>query len=249
MHKIKPGTFVAGTIESNFKGTIESFVARNITFSFMSSVKETPAYWKQFLNDVLAMVKQLGIPTYFLTLSCADLRREELPYIINKLNSLGLRDEDLKSLSCEERSNLLKHNPVFVARHFQYKVVFFLSWNIMLFILNFKKKLAHMSFHSYGFSMHEYWKRNCLTNTQLLDHLTDLELFELVKTYQVYVHRRTCWKYYKNECPFSYGRYFTEKTIITKPLDSKFSNEEKQKILTWRNTLLRQAKSYIDNAK
>ena len=127
MYKVKPGTLAAGTIESNFKGTVKRFVARNITFSFMSSVKETPAYWKQFLNDVLTMAKQLGIPTYFLTLSCANLRWEELPHIINKLNNLGLRDEDLKSLSCEERSNLLKHNPVFVARHFQYKVVFFLS--------------------------------------------------------------------------------------------------------------------------
>ena len=81
------------------------------------------------------------------------------------------------------------------------------------------------------------------------DHLNDPELFDLVKTYQVYVHRRTCWKYYKNECHFLYGRYFIEKTIITKPLDSKFSNEEKQKVLTWRNTLLRQTKSYFDNAK
>ena len=142
MHKIKPGTFVAGTIESNFKGTIESFVARNITFSFMSSVKETPAYWKQFLNDVLAMVKQLGIPTYFLTLSCADLRREELPYIINKLNSLGLRDEDLKSLSCEERSNLLKHNPVFVARHFQYKVVFFFKLKYYAIHIEFQEEVG-----------------------------------------------------------------------------------------------------------
>ena len=38
-----------------------------------------------------------------------------------------------------------------------------------------------------------------------------------------------------------------EKTIIAKPLDSKFSNEERQEILTWRNTLLSQVKSYIDN--
>ena len=28
------------------------------------------------------------------------------------------------------------------------------------------------------------------------------------------------------------SRYFTEKTIIAKPLDYKFSNEEKQEILT-----------------
>ena len=45
----------------------------------------------------------------------------------------------------------------------------------------------------------------------------------------------------------SCGLYFTEKTIIAEPLDSKFSNDEKQEILTWRNTLLRQVKSHIDD--
>ena len=84
----------------------------------MSSVKETPAYWKQFVYDVLAMVKQLGIPTYFLTLSCADLRWEELPQIINKLNNLGLSEEELKKLSYQERCNLLNNNPVLAATHF-----------------------------------------------------------------------------------------------------------------------------------
>ena len=71
------------------------------------------------------MVKQLGIPTYFLTLSCADLRWEELPYIINKLNNLGLSEEELKNLSYQERCNLLNNNPALVARHFQYKVEVF----------------------------------------------------------------------------------------------------------------------------
>ena len=64
------------------------------------------------------------------------------------------------------------------------------------------------------------------TNSQLPDHLKEPELFELVKTYQVHAHYRTCWKYNRNECHFSYGRYFTEKTIIAKPLDSKLSNDE-----------------------
>ena len=35
----------------------------------MSSVKGTPVYGKQFFHEVLAIVNQLGIPTYFLTLS------------------------------------------------------------------------------------------------------------------------------------------------------------------------------------
>ena len=88
----------------------------------MSSVKDTPAYWKQFLFEVLAMVKQLGIPIYFLTLSCADLRWDNLPYIINKLHNVGLSDEELKNLSYQERTKLLNENPVLVARPFQYKV-------------------------------------------------------------------------------------------------------------------------------
>ena len=59
-----------------------------------------PTILEQFLYDVLAMVKQLGIPTYILTLSCADLLIwEELPYIINKLNNLGLSDGELKIVS------------------------------------------------------------------------------------------------------------------------------------------------------
>ena len=65
----------------------------------MSSVKGTPAYWKQFLHELIPMVKQLGIPTYFLTLSCADLRWDELPHIINKLNNLNLSDEEIRNVT------------------------------------------------------------------------------------------------------------------------------------------------------
>ena len=53
MHKIKPGSLTAGTVKSNFKGTIERFVTKDNALSFMSPIKGTLAYWKQFLNDVL----------------------------------------------------------------------------------------------------------------------------------------------------------------------------------------------------
>ena len=52
----------------------------------MNSIKGTPVYWKKLdeVDEVLAMVKQLGTPTFFLTLSCADLRWNELISIITK---------------------------------------------------------------------------------------------------------------------------------------------------------------------
>ena len=48
------------------------------------------------------MVKQLGVPTYFLTLSCADLRWDELPYIVNKLKNLNLTDEEIRDLTHQQ---------------------------------------------------------------------------------------------------------------------------------------------------
>ena len=65
MEKIRPGKLTAGMVKNSLKGTFEWFVASDNSFSFMSSAKGTPACWKQFLYDVLAMLKQLGIPTSF----------------------------------------------------------------------------------------------------------------------------------------------------------------------------------------
>ena len=39
-----------------------------------------------------------------------------------------------------------------------------------------------------------------VTNAHLLDHFKDLEIFEILMTYQVHANSRTCWKYNKNEC-------------------------------------------------
>ena len=61
-----------------------------------------------------------------MTLSCADLRLDELPYIINKLNNLNLTDEEIKNLTYQQRTKLFNYNPVLIARYLQYKVqVFF----------------------------------------------------------------------------------------------------------------------------
>ena len=57
MHKIKPGKIAAGTIKINFKERIETFIASDNAFSFISSVKGIPVNWKQFSYEVLAMVK------------------------------------------------------------------------------------------------------------------------------------------------------------------------------------------------
>lgn len=123
MQKTNSGWFAAGKIKQIYRGAIDKFVASDNTFSYMSSVTGILAYYKQLLYRVLAVMKQLGIIPYFLTLSCADLRREELlqTYISN-LNKLRLSEKELENLSYNERCNFLKNNPLLVARNRQYKV-------------------------------------------------------------------------------------------------------------------------------
>ena len=65
----------------------------------MNPCKYTPAYWKMFLFEVLAMVKQLDLPTYLMTLSCADLWWNELVAIISKLNRENLIDGQINNMT------------------------------------------------------------------------------------------------------------------------------------------------------
>ena len=96
--------------------TVHAFICEDQAYLFMKAVKGSPAYWKNFLFDVLAMIKQL---TYFLTLTCADLRWQELVDIINKLNNMQLSDQETNNLSYSERCEILNQNPVLTARYFQ----------------------------------------------------------------------------------------------------------------------------------
>ena len=68
----------------------------------MSPMKGTPSYWKKVLHEVLAMVEQLSSPTFFLTLSCADLRWQELVSISSKLNLLDYSNEFIKNMTYQE---------------------------------------------------------------------------------------------------------------------------------------------------
>lgn len=68
------------------------------------------------------MVKQLGVPTYFTTLASAEMRWNELIFIISKLNKQDFSDEGIQKLSNNNRCMLMNSISVLVARHFHYHV-------------------------------------------------------------------------------------------------------------------------------
>ncbi|CAF4317779.1 unnamed protein product, partial [Rotaria sordida] len=53
---------------------------KDMIYHHLRSVRGSPKYWHQRLKDLFGMTRQLGFPTFFITLSCADLRWKEFVY-------------------------------------------------------------------------------------------------------------------------------------------------------------------------
>lgn len=65
LKKVTSDSLTAGMLSRNFKQTLQRFIAKDKAYSFLKNTRGAPAYWKKFLLEVLAMVKQLGIQHSF----------------------------------------------------------------------------------------------------------------------------------------------------------------------------------------
>ncbi|XP_057316777.1 uncharacterized protein LOC130657796 [Hydractinia symbiolongicarpus] len=247
--KVKTDSLTAGMLSKNFSETVQSCIAEDKGFQFMSPIKGTPAYWKRFLSEVPAMVKQLGLPTFFMTLSCADLRWNELISIIAKLNSENLTDEEIINLTYFERFRFLNLNPVLLARHFQYRVELFFKEIVVNGPLGKVKYCAiRVEFQIRGSPhIHSFlWVLNAPVLTEnnidkyiqfvdaiikayVPDREHERELFDLVTTYQVHSHSKSC-----------------RKTIVALPLSKDIDLDERSEILKNKEVILNKIKDYID---
>ena len=68
------------------------------------------------------MVRQLGTPTWFFTLSAPDQKWPDMIQTIAKQYGVYYTDDEVAGPSFDENSNWLKRNPVNAAGHFQYKL-------------------------------------------------------------------------------------------------------------------------------
>ena len=81
----------------------------------------------------------------------------------------------------------------------------------------------------------------------LPDSVTCPVLHELVKTYQTHAHSETCRKYKNLQCRFNFGHFFTDTTIVTRPLPKTMNEEERKRTLTQRHVTLTKVKQFIDH--
>ena len=74
--KIGRGGVTAGNIRT--PGYIENLIKKDEGYAVFKHLRSSPSYWKEKTKKVLAMVRQLGKCTFFITLSAAETKWKEL---------------------------------------------------------------------------------------------------------------------------------------------------------------------------
>lgn len=107
---------------------IDNIVRLNEGFRVLRKLRGSPAYWENAKRDLFAMIRQLGIPTWFCSLSAAESRWTDLLKILGKLvKNVVYSDDDVKNLSWTERCELIQADSVTCTRYFDHRVQVFIS--------------------------------------------------------------------------------------------------------------------------
>jgi hypothetical protein len=93
-------------------------------YTFLTPIRGTPPYWQAALRDLMATIRQLGIPTFFATFSAADMRWTE---ILQVLLEQQQSTQSLGDLDWNGKSKLLKNNPIMTAVMFNHRFHTFLK--------------------------------------------------------------------------------------------------------------------------
>ena len=93
---------------------------RDDGYRFLSGITGTPPYWEKQKKNVLAMHRQLGISTLFITLSAAETKWTDLLRI---LKTTVDKDEnaDVSNLDFQEKARLIRSDPVTCALYFDHR--------------------------------------------------------------------------------------------------------------------------------
>ena len=74
------------------------------------------------------MIRQLSLPTWFMSLSAADTRWTDLLKMLAKLNNgVVYSDKDIEGLTWQEKTRLVQKDPMKCSRYFDHRVQEFLN--------------------------------------------------------------------------------------------------------------------------
>ena len=224
---------------------VKKLVRLDEGYRIFRTLRNSPPYLESRKKDLFAMIRQLGLPTWFMSLSAADTKWIDLLSCLGKLvEGKTFCEEDLRTMDWQTKTKLLRSDPVTCARYFDHRVRLFIN-NI---IKSGHNPLGEMTDYFYRVEFQQrgsphihmlMWTKNSPVFERdseqeicsYVDQFTscskrqDVSLQDLI-TLQTHKHSKTCKKGNKPVCRFGYPMPPLPKTMILRPLDEDFDKEK-----------------------
>ena len=227
-----------------------SLIQYNGGYKVLTPDRSSPPFWEKVKSELMAMVRQLGTPTFFLTFSAAeDLWPEVIKSLYFDKYGKQLTMAEVTSMSWLEKVTLIRENPVLTSRLFDNRFRVFFN-TVLKPTLGYNDDtddyFLRVEFQCRGSphahvivwleSAPKYGRDDKQTICNFIDKFITVELpgecLSDIPPYlkcQIHRHTMTCKKQHRKKCRFGYPRKPFPKTMILEPLD--FVNHIKKSAL------------------
>ena len=107
VRKVKAGGKRITVANASDKHFTQEFVHKNDGYFIFKQLRNSPAYLETKKKDVFAMIRQLGLPTWFMSLSSADSRWSDLLKMLGKLNdNIDYTDVQISEMTWGTKSQI-----------------------------------------------------------------------------------------------------------------------------------------------
>ena len=246
--------------EARDSSYVDKLVNLDEGYYIFRQLRNSPAYLETRKKDIFAMIRQLSLPTWFMSLSAADTRWTDLLRMLAELNDgIDYSEQELENLSWQEKTKLVQKDPVTCSRYFDHRVQEFLNTVLKSSCEPIGKLLDYfyrVEFQQRG-SPHIHmlvWIENAPT----LETNSEKEIVQFVDKYltcntdnektanlvglQSHKHSRTCRKKGKPICRFGFPLPPLSRTMLLYPLE-----EDVEKYKKKNTDLLKAMNEYKDN--
>ena len=218
--------------------TRQEIVKYNDGYRIFKNIRSSPPYFEHKRKDLMAMIRQLGIPTLFISLSAADTKWTQLLQSIHILiHKKNITEQEIENMPWTEKCKLISKDPGTCSRYFNNRVQKFFKhilkspYSPFGILTNsfYRVEFQHRgSPHIHGLlwikNAPHYEKNSDAEIIQYIDSIISCSFTENNKKYielQFHKHSKTCIRKINNlkKCRFGAPWPPLDKTLILYPLD------------------------------
>lgn len=215
---------------------MENIIRENEGFQMLKSIRTSPAYWRSKQKDSFAMMRQLGCPSLFLTVSCSETRSPEIlsglyeNHADQSLNQNLISPEQALFLDDNTKTQMVRDDPMFTAMMFEDRVKNLMDnlkhpYGIFtghpmidyIYRIEFQKRgSAHIHCISYNENVPKYDSENPDEFIRFIDEFITCEYVsdDSYMQFQRHKHTPSCYKGFKNKtsCRFHFPKFVMDAT-------------------------------------